>query len=157
MTGEPTDAAPIDAAVDRRGAVITAAPTPAPIAVPATSAGGGGHPRARGGRRERRRGRGSTPAIAVRARRRSLAIVAGLARLLRFALVLALVRRRRRPRLPDVPDVRAAPDRAVADPATTGNLPAPVVREFIAAVGRNDADAIRSAVPADPYKASRPR
>ena len=86
-------------------------------------------------------------------RRRSLAIVAGLTRVLRFALVLAgfafgvalgyqaFLRSEPPPTAP------------IAGVATAGNLPAPVVREFIAAVARNDADAIRSTVAAEPYKA----
>ena len=95
---------------------------------------------------------GAAP-VSAPARRRRLAVLAGLTRLLRFALVLALlavgVAIGYRSFLTSEP----APTGPVADPATAGNLPAPVVREFIAAVGRNDADAIRSAVPADPYKA----
>jgi len=91
------------------------------------------------------------PAIAP-SRRRSLAIVAGLTRLLRFALVLAgfafgvalgyqaFLRSEPPPTAP------------IAGATTAGNLPAPVVREFIAAIARNDADAIRSTVAADPYK-----
>jgi hypothetical protein len=92
------------------------------------------------------------PAIAP-SRRRSLVIVAGLTRVLRFALVLAGfafgVALGYQAFLRSEPP----PGGQVVDAATAGNLPAPVVREFIAAVARNDADAIRSTVSADPYKA----
>ena len=92
------------------------------------------------------------PAIGA-PRRRSLAIVAGFTRLLRFALLLAGfafgVALGYQAFLRSEPP----PSGQVVDAATAGNLPAPVVREFIAAVARNDADAIRSTVAADPYKA----
>lgn len=39
-----------------------------------------------------------------------------------------------------------------ADPATAGMAPPAIVREFVAALGSDDADALRSAVPADPYR-----
>ncbi len=79
--------------------------------------------------------------------------MAGLIRVLRFALVLAGfafgVALGYQAFLRSEPP----PTASVAELATAGNLPAPVVREFIAAVARNDADAIRSTVSADPYKA----
>ena len=40
----------------------------------------------------------------------------------------------------------------VGDPVTSGVQPAPAVQELVAALATNDADAIRSAVPPDPYK-----
>ena len=94
----------------------------------------------------------AAPPTIRRTRRVALAAAAGLTRLLRFAAVLALF----------VGGVAlgysahqstivgsAAP---VADPATAGNQPAPVIRELIAAVESNDADRIRSVVPSEPYK-----
>jgi hypothetical protein len=86
------------------------------------------------------------------ARRRGLAVVAGIGRLLRFALVVALfaagIALGYRSFLAQ-PSAAAGP---AADPATAGKQPAPVIQEFIAAVATNDADRIRSAVPAEPYK-----
>ncbi len=93
------------------------------------------------------------PAVIGAPRRRSLAIVAGLTRVLRFALVLAGFAFGVAIGYQAFTTSEPPPTTAVVDPATAGNLPAPVVREFIAAVARNDADAIRSAVSADPYKA----
>jgi hypothetical protein len=86
-------------------------------------------------------------------RRRALTVVAGLTRLLRYAFMVALlaagVAIGYQAFLTSLP----APTGPVSDAATAGNQPAPVVRELIAAIGRNDADAIRSSVPAEPYKA----
>ena len=91
--------------------------------------------------------------VAVPARRpRRLAVVAGLTRLARLALALGLLVVGVAIGYQTFLTSQPAPTGPVADPATAGNLPAPVVREFLAAVGRNDADAIRSAVPAAPYK-----
>jgi hypothetical protein len=91
------------------------------------------------------------PAISA-ARRRVLAARAGLARVLRFALVFALfiggIAFGYQAHLSTV----AATGLPVSDPATAGNQASPVVREFISAVATNDADAIRSAVPSAPYK-----
>jgi hypothetical protein len=39
-----------------------------------------------------------------------------------------------------------------ADPATAGMAPPAIVREFVAALEADDADALRSAVPTDPYR-----
>jgi hypothetical protein len=82
-----------------------------------------------------------------------MAIVAGLTRVLRFALMLALLAVGIAIGYQSFITSRPPTTGPISDPATAGNQPAPVVREFIAAVGRNDADAIRSAVPATPYKA----
>lgn len=91
--------------------------------------------------------------IAATARRpRRLAAMAGLTRLARLALALALLIVGVAIGYQYFMTSQPAPTGPVADPATAGNMPAPVVREFLAAVGRNDADAVRSAVPADPYK-----
>ena len=98
-------------------------------------------------------GPADAPAVVGVPRRRSLAIVAGLTRVLRFALVLAGFGFGVLLGYQYFLTSQPAPTGQVVDPATAGNLPAPVVREFIAAVARNDADAIRSAVPATPYKA----
>jgi hypothetical protein len=43
-------------------------------------------------------------------------------------------------------------EQPVGDPVTSGVQPTAAVQEFISALSTNDADAIRSAVPADPYK-----
>lgn len=91
--------------------------------------------------------------LAVPARRpRRLAVLAGVTRVLRFAVMLALLTVGAAIGYQSFLTSRPAPTGPIADPATAGNLPAPVVREFLAAVGRNDADAIRSTVPAEPYK-----
>ena len=94
---------------------------------------------------------GATPVLS-RARRRSLTVVAGLSRVLRFGLVVALfavgVALGYQSFLNQA-QVTAAPG---PDPATAGNQPAPVIRELIAAVGTNDADRIRAAMPSEPYK-----
>lgn len=93
----------------------------------------------------------ATPLMS-RARRRGLAVVAGLTRVLRFAFVVALfavgVALGYQSFL-NQQQVTAAPG---PDPATAGNQPAPVIRELIAAVGTNDADRIRAAMPSEPYK-----
>lgn len=93
----------------------------------------------------------AAPAISP-ARRRSLVVLAGLSRVVRFALVVAVfvagIALGYRAFVVSQP----LPTGASADPAIAGGEPPPVVREFIAAVGSNDADSIRSAVPADPYK-----
>jgi hypothetical protein len=86
------------------------------------------------------------------ARRRGLALVAGIGRILRFALVVALFAIGIVLGNQAFLNSQSAATRSAADPATAGKQPAPVVREFIAAVGTNDADRIRSAVPAEPYK-----
>jgi hypothetical protein len=93
----------------------------------------------------------NTVAVPVR-RPRRLAVMAGLIRVARLALALALLAVGVAIGYQSFITSQPAPTGPVADPATAGNQPAPVVREFIAAVGRNDADAIRSAVPTDPYK-----
>lgn len=94
----------------------------------------------------------AAPPAIPRARRAALAAMAGTIRLLRFALVLALfvggVALGYQAHLSTIVG-SAAP---VADPATAGNQPAPVIRELIAAVESNDADRIRSVVPSEPYK-----
>ncbi len=86
------------------------------------------------------------------ARRRSLVVLAGLTRLVRFALVVAFFVGGIALGYRAFAASQPLPPSASADPATAGGEPPPVVREFIAAVGSNDADGIRSAVPADPYK-----
>ena len=90
--------------------------------------------------------------VISRVRRRGLAVVAGLTRVLRFAFVVALfavgVAFGYQSFLNQA-QVTAAPG---PDPATAGNQPAPVIRELIAAVGTNDADRIRAAMPNEPYK-----
>jgi hypothetical protein len=91
------------------------------------------------------------PAIS-RARRRVLAARAGLARVLRFALVVALFIGGIAFGYQAYLSTEAARALPAIDPATAGNQASPVVREFIAAVATNDADAIRSAVPSGPYK-----
>jgi len=93
----------------------------------------------------------TTPEVSV-ARRRGLALVAGIGRLLRFALVVALFVLGVILGNQAFLNSQSAATRSVADPSAAGKQPAPVVREFIAAVGTNDADRIRSAVPAEPYK-----
>jgi hypothetical protein len=93
----------------------------------------------------------TTPVVSD-ARRRGLAVVAGVGRLLRFALVVALFALGVAFGNQAFLNSQSAATRSAADPATAGKQPAPVVREFIAAVGTNDADRIRSAVPAEPYK-----
>lgn len=127
----PADAAATAVGVPAAG--TTAAPAPVPADVTATDAATAG-------------------AIAPVRRPRRLAVMAGLTRLLRFAAMLALLTVGAAIGHQSFLTSQPAPTGPVADPATAGNLPAPVVREFIAAVGRNDADAIRSAVPASPYK-----
>ena len=93
-----------------------------------------------------------TMATPVR-RPRRLAIVAGLTRLARLTVAVALLVAGVAIGYQTFLNAQPAQAGPVADPATAGNLPAPVVRELLAAIGRNDADAIRSAVPAVPYKA----
>jgi hypothetical protein len=93
----------------------------------------------------------AAPAIG-RARRRGLAIVAALTRILRFALAFAILGVGIAFGYQSFLSSQPLPTGPVSDPVTAGNQPAPVVREFIAAVASNDADLIRSAVPADPYK-----
>ena len=134
----PTETAATAIAVPEAG--VTVIPSPGPT-VTATNAGDAATAAAEAG------------AAPAPARRRRLAVLAGLTRLLRFALMLALLAVGVAIGYQSFLTSQPAPTGPVADPATAGNLPAPVVREFIAAVGRNDADAIRSAVPADPYKA----
>lgn len=91
--------------------------------------------------------------LAVPTRRpRRLAVLAGLTRVLRFAMMLALLTVGTAIGYQSFLTSQPAPTGPVADPATAGNLPAPVVREFLAAMGRNDADAIRSTLPPEPYK-----
>jgi hypothetical protein len=87
------------------------------------------------------------------ARRRGLAVLAGLTRLLRFAFVVAifvggLALGYQAFLLSEPQPTGVSAGGAVT---ATGEAP-PVVRELIAAIGSNDADRIRSAVPADPYK-----
>ena len=91
--------------------------------------------------------------VPVAAPRRRLVVIAAISRVLGFALMVALFAVGITIGYQRFLTSQPAPTGPIADPATTGNVPAPVVREFIAAVGRNDADAIRSAVPANPYKA----
>jgi hypothetical protein len=105
----------------------------------------------------------ATPALATAAtaaaapvvspfRRRGLAVVAGLTRLLRFAFMLALFGVGVAFGYQSYLSSQPLPSGPAADPATAGNQPAPVIRELIAAVGTNDADRIRSAMPSEPYK-----
>ena len=136
MNAEPLTPPASDAAVVPAGAV----------AVPATETGAVAAPSAAAPAVD-------APAVIGAPRRRSLAIVAGLTRVLRFALVLAGFAFGVAIGYQAFTTSEPPPTTAAVDPATAGNLPAPVVREFIAAVARNDADAIRSAVAADPYKA----
>ena len=85
-------------------------------------------------------------------RRRGLVFVAGLTRVARFAFVLALFAVGVAFGYQSHVNSQPSPAGPVTNPATAGNLPAPVIRELIAAVGANDADRIRSAIPAEPYK-----
>ena len=94
----------------------------------------------------------ATSPVVSAARRRGLAVVAGVGRILRFALVVALFAAGLVLGNQSFLNSQSAAARSAADPATVGKQPAPVVREFITAVGTNDADRIRSAVPAEPYK-----
>ena len=111
---------------------IAAAPAAAPATAPTADAG-------------------APPTIST-ARRRLLILRAGVARVLRFALVLAIfvggLAFGYRAFLASQPP----PSAPFGNEATAGNQASPVVREFIAAVATNDADAVRSAVPAGPYK-----
>ena len=91
--------------------------------------------------------------VPVATRRRRLIVIAAIQRVLRFALMLGLFAVGITIGYQTFLRSEPAPTGPVADVATAGNLPAPVVRELIAAVGRNDADAIRSTLPANPYKA----
>ncbi len=93
----------------------------------------------------------TTPVVST-ARRRGLAVVAGIGRLLRFALVVALFALGVAVGNQAFVNSQSAASRSAADPATVGKQPALVVQEFISAVGTNDADRIRSTVPAEPYK-----
>jgi len=93
----------------------------------------------------------TTPVVSA-ARRRGLAVVAGVGRLLRFALVVALFALGVAVGNQAFLNSQSAATRSAADPATAGRQPALVVQEFISAVGTNDADRIRSTVPAEPYK-----
>jgi hypothetical protein len=86
------------------------------------------------------------------ARRLALAVAAGLGRLLRFAFVLALFVGGLTLGYQAHLATSAGAAGPIADPATAGNQPAPVIRELIAAVESNDADRIRSVVPSEPYK-----
>ena len=149
LNADPLTPPTSDAAVVPAGGGAIPAPETGAVAVPSTAPGDAANAEA-----------ATTSAAAVAAppaiapsRRRSLAIVAGLIRVLQFALVLAGfafgVALGYQAFLRSEPP----PSGQVVDSPTGGNLPAPVVREFIAAVGRNDADAIRSTVSAEPYKA----
>ena len=93
----------------------------------------------------------TTPAIRP-ARRRVLAVVALVGRVAQFALVVAILVAGIALGYQAFLSSQPAPSGPVVDPATAGNQAAPVVREFIAAVGNNDADAIRSTLQAGPYK-----
>jgi len=93
----------------------------------------------------------TTPVVSA-ARRRGLAVVAGVGRFLRFALVVALFALGVAVGNQAFLNSQSAATRSAADPATAGRQPALVVQEFISAVGTNDADRIRSTVPAEPYK-----
>jgi len=134
--GAAGQAATIETGAIETGAIETGAIAPAPAAPPATAPSVAAD---------------APPAIST-ARRRLLVLRAGLGRVLRFALVLAIfiggVAFGYRAFLASQP----APSAPFSDAATAGNQASPVVREFIAAVATNDADAVRSAVPAGPYK-----
>ena len=96
----------------------------------------------------------TTPAtgIAVAAERRSRArLVAGLRRFARFAIMLALLVGGAALGSRSFQASQPAPP-VLGDPVTAGVPTPPVVTEFIAAFATNNADAIRSAVPAEPYK-----
>ena len=149
INAEPLTPPTSDAAVGPAAAGAIAVPGSAPVAAPAVASEDAAtmEPAA-------------APTTAVDAppaiggtRRRRLALVAGLTRVLRFAMMLALLAVGIALGYQSFTTSRPPVTGPVVDPATAGNQPAPVVREFIAAVGRNDADAIRSAVPATPYKA----
>lgn len=90
--------------------------------------------------------------VVTPARRRLLAVLAGLTRVLRFALVLAIFGVGVAIGYQSFLGSQPLPTGALVDPATAGNQPTPVVRELVAAIARDDADGIRSAVPATPYK-----
>ena len=149
INAEPLTPPTSDAAVVPAAAGAIPVPDSAPVAAPASASGDAAavEPAAAAAAAV-----DAPPAIGA-ARRRRLAIVAGLTRVLRFALMLALLAVGIALGYQSFSTSQPPPTAPVVDPATAGNQPAPVVREFIAAVGRNDADAIRSAVPATPYKA----
>ncbi len=94
----------------------------------------------------------AAPPAIRRSRRVALAAAAGLVRLLRFAVVLALFAGGVALGYSAHQSTNVGSAAPVADPATAGNQPAPVIRELIAAVESNDADRIRSVVPSEPYK-----
>lgn len=122
----PAESVPADAVTAEPASTAAA---PAPTAGPATVA----------------------PAVSAPARLRSARAVAGLRRLINFAIMVALLvggvaigYRSFQAAQPPAP--------LVGDPVTADVPPPPVVAEFVTALASNDADAIRSAVPTDPYK-----
>ena len=88
----------------------------------------------------------------ARFRQRGLVVVAGVTRVLRFAVMVGLFAVGIALGYQYYIASQPLPPGPAADPATAGNQPAPVIRELIAAVGSNDADRIRSAMPSEPYK-----
>jgi hypothetical protein len=96
----------------------------------------------------------ATPAAsaeAALASRRRLALLAGFGRVVRFIVMVALLVAG--VALGSASFQRSQPPAPVAgDPVTAGIVPPPIVQEFVSALASNDPDAIRSAVPTDPYK-----
>ena len=83
--------------------------------------------------------------------RRRLVALAGLGRLVRFIVMVALLVAG--VALGSASFQRSQPPAPVAgDPVTAGVAPPAIVQEFVTALASNDPDAIRSAVPTDPYK-----
>ena len=83
--------------------------------------------------------------------RRRLVLLAGLGRLARLIVMVALLVAG--VALGSASFQRSQPPAPVAgDPVTAGVAPPPIVQEFVTAIASNDPDAIRSAVPTDPYK-----
>ena len=83
--------------------------------------------------------------------RRRLVALAGLGRLVRFIVMVTLLVAG--VALGSASFQRSQPPAPVAgDPVTAGVAPPAIVQEFVTALASNDPDAIRSAVPTDPYK-----
>jgi hypothetical protein len=88
---------------------------------------------------------------AAPAGRRRLVLLAGLGRLARFIVLVALLAGG--VALGYASFQRAQPPVPVAgDPVTAGVAAPPIVQEFVSALAGNDPDGIRSAVPTEPYK-----
>ena len=93
----------------------------------------------------------AVPAEAAAPSRRRLVLLAGIGRLARLIVMVALLVAG--VALGSASFQRSQPPAPVAgDPVTAGVAPPPIVQEFVTALASNDPDAIRSAVPTDPYK-----